>query len=500
MGNITSTSKKNTFDDFYHIIDYIATYYILTMDFKSLSKLTEKEYCDKLVVLTGDIIDRYFTDLQVQYLAQRIKDGNEVNMMSTDNVKFINKDNLEDYDVSNDAQKSIKKKRVCIGIAKFYVKIAHIFSAIIMTINPVYTYKDTNGETRKVSLLEKDKIPKGADRKLFKLNICDNRIRALKKGESIDEVTGDVTMQPKICEMNLDKSGETKTLEDEPGIPELMRLYLDDKYDYSTGSFTGMSDQTERQFRKDLRLFYNVFTGNDDMPDTIQKFSDIKLRNYGKMEGCQSSDAQFKAKYVINKQDELFVKYANNIKKMIHNASNNQNKLLEVINELFTYVVDPYTSKRVIRINPKLTDELLQKSVEKTRRYIINLYINCEKDYAEGVRLFEAIVESKIIETTQQQISKLKEESHNLLKQQEMVKKSDVDLPKIPDKPLEPAIKKPMLEPAIKPEEPAIKPEEPVIKPPEEPAIKPPEPPIVEPAMEAPKKQEPEQKEVKFNM
>ena len=28
-------------------LDYIATYYILTMDFKSLSKLSEKEYCDK---------------------------------------------------------------------------------------------------------------------------------------------------------------------------------------------------------------------------------------------------------------------------------------------------------------------------------------------------------------------------------------------------------------------------------------------------------------------
>ena len=40
----------------YDIIDYIATYYILTMDFKSLSKLCEKEYCDKLVVLTSDII------------------------------------------------------------------------------------------------------------------------------------------------------------------------------------------------------------------------------------------------------------------------------------------------------------------------------------------------------------------------------------------------------------------------------------------------------------
>lgn len=44
MGNSTSSSQKpqQEFDNFYDIIDYIATYYILTMDFKSLSKLSRK--------------------------------------------------------------------------------------------------------------------------------------------------------------------------------------------------------------------------------------------------------------------------------------------------------------------------------------------------------------------------------------------------------------------------------------------------------------------------
>ena len=134
MGNFASSDKKTqkSFDNFYDIIDYIATDYILTMNFKSLSKLSEKEYCDKLVVLTSDIIDRYFTETQVEFLAQRIKDGVEVNTLKKENIRFINKDNLDDLDVSNDNQKSIRKKRVCIGIAKFYVKIAHIFSAIVI--------------------------------------------------------------------------------------------------------------------------------------------------------------------------------------------------------------------------------------------------------------------------------------------------------------------------------------------------------------------------------
>jgi hypothetical protein len=418
MGNSTSTnlnkSSENEFKNFYDIIDYIATYYILTMDFKSLSKLSEKSYCDKLVVLTSDIVERYFNDMEITYLAQRIKNGAEVNDLNKEKILFINRDNLEGLDISNDAQKTIKKKRVCIGIAKFYVKVAHIFAAIIMTINPVYTYKDATGQTVKTGLLEKDKIPKNVNRKLYKLNICDNRIRALKKGEITDN-TGNVTIQPKVCDMNVSKNGLDKTLADEPGITELMRLYLDDNYDYSNGNFTGMSDSTKKQFMKDLQLFYIAFTGNETMPPEITKFSDIKLRDYKKKSGCQGATPVLKTKYTLNQKDQLFINYAENTTKMIQTAADNQSKLLSVINELFTYVIDPYSGKKVIRINPKLNDELLQKSVEKTRRFIIDLYIKCETDYVNGIKLYEAIVESKILETTQKQIDNLKNEAKKII-------------------------------------------------------------------------------------
>ena len=419
MGNSPSSNSKNNsekeFNNFYNIIDFIATYYILTMDFKSLSKLSDKAYCDKLVVLTSDIIERYFTDVEITYLAQRVKDGQEVNDLSKEKVIFINKDKLESLDVSNDAKKSIKKKRVCIGIAKFYVKIAHIFAAIVMTINPVYTYKDATGQTVKSNLLEKDKIPKGTKKKLYKLNVCDNRIRALKRGELTDESTGNVTLQPKICDMNVTKNGLEKTLLDEPGIQELMKLYLDDNYDYSNGTFTGMSESTKKDFLKDLKMFYTAFTGNETMPPEITKFSDIKLRDFSKKSTCQGANPILKNKYTINKKEKLFVDYADNIRKMIQTAADNQSKLLAVINDLFTYVIDPYSGKKVIRVNPKLTDELLQKAIEKTRRFIVDLYINCENDYVNGVKLYEAIVEAKILETTEKQIKTLELEAKKII-------------------------------------------------------------------------------------
>ena len=434
MGNTNSSNSSNSnksaekdFDNFYDIIDYIATYYILTMDFKSLSKLCEKEYCDKLVVITSDIIKRYFNDMEVTYLEQRVKNGVEINNLSKENVIYVNKYQLETLDISNDAQKNLKKKRVCIGIAKFYIKIAHIFSAIVMTINPVYTYKDSSGQTVKTGLMEKDKIPKNSNRKLYKLNICDNRIRALKKGEVIDDVNSTVTMQPKICDMNVNKDGTAKSLNDEPGIPELMALYLDDKYDYSNGTFTGMSDDTKKQFQKDLKNFYTTFTGNDVMPPEVTKFSDIKLKDFNSLKGCQGNMPTLKNKYTISKNDKLFTDYAKNTQNMIQTAATNQSKLLEVINELFTYVIDPYNGKQKIRVNPKLTDESLQKSVEKTRKLIIELYVECEMGYVRGIKLYEAIVEAKILETTQNQIKALNKEASKIIDETTKV----VDKPKI---------------------------------------------------------------------
>lgn len=428
--NSKSKEEKKDFENFYQIIDYIATYYILTMDFQSLSKLSQKEYCDQLVILTSDIIQQYFNDVEITYLAQRVKEGMEVNELNKEKIVFLNKDQLTNLDIQNDAQKSIKKKRVCMGIAKFYIKIAHVFAAIVTTINPIYVYKDSYGNTIKKGLLEKDKIPKNIPRKIYKLNICDERIHSLmdktdpKETNNANNANNSnntnkniAYLQPKLCTMNVKKDGSVKNLAEEPGIPELMQLYLDDQYDYSTGIFTGMSPQTETQFKQDLKTFYTAFTGNTNMPPEITKFSDIKLRDYHSRNGCIGSDPLFKKTYNIDKNSPLFIQYANNLKTMIQSATNKQKELLSIINELFSFVIDPYSGKKKIRVNPKLTEASLQKIVEISRKVILELYVKCETDYVNGIKLYEAIVESKILESTKNQINNLQKESEKLLEQ-----------------------------------------------------------------------------------
>ena len=120
-----------------------------------MENLKDPKYCDKLIVVTSDVLNKYLTKMDVQYLAQKVKQGVEVNEMTSDGLLYLRQDSLPKIDVKN----AVTKKRMCIGIAKYYVKVAHLFSAIVSTINPTYTYKDEFGTRKEVPFSEKNRIP-----------------------------------------------------------------------------------------------------------------------------------------------------------------------------------------------------------------------------------------------------------------------------------------------------------------------------------------------------
>jgi hypothetical protein len=443
-------------------LDFIATYYILTMNFQSLRQLHEKKYCEELVILTSDIINKYFNDLEVAQLAQRVDSGSQ-------KLVYFKKADIDSLNIPD----SETKKIYCNEIAKFYIKIAHVFAAIVTTINPEYVYKDTFGNVVKKPLIKKDTIPSDVDFTVSKINLCSERIDALKgKGiiddkmsipnlektatttatassiveedngyehvdkngdehgdvdkiedeDTVEEIVeeeqsgGDsneqITIHPEICSVNLDRNGETNYLNEEPGINELIELYFDGDYDYKTGKFLGMTPKTEKKFQEDLKRFYSAFTDNHEMPADIKKFGDIKLRDYSKKSFCKTGkSASVQGSY----KDELFIKYADNLKTMIQSVNNKQIELLAIINKIFVYVLDPVTKKDVIRINPDLNEEGLQEIVEQTRTLIVELYLKCEEDFVEGVKIYEAIVESQIFDTTQKHIDQLEKEKEKLI-------------------------------------------------------------------------------------
>ena len=358
MGNHPSLNGMDSSSEYveslFEKLDYIASHYILTMDFDNLKKLYSKEYCNKLVLITGDIFDKHLTDLDVQ--------------------QFF-KDRLS-------LRENVGKLSMCREIAVFYIKIAHLFAAIVTTINPEYVYTSHSGKLVKQSLSEKTR-----GSKVLRTNLCEKRIDALKHAATKKD--------PPFCYFNLD--GKVLTLEDEPGIPELMHLYFDDDFDYRTGKFSAMSEDAKEQFIKDLHEFYKEFTGNKTVPSTITKFSDIKLKNYSKM--CKQQNGS-------TKSDSL-LEYANNLKQMISSSKEKQEQLLKIINKIFVSVGDE-NNKQFIRIHPGLTQKEVQDLIEEARSLIVELYLKCELDFTKGIQLYEAAVEARIFQTTQMQIGNLK--------------------------------------------------------------------------------------------
>lgn len=380
MGNQPSYNKINdTSNSFGDIIDYIASNYIITMNFKNLQKMYDKDYCNKLIILTKDIIKNNFNELEISNINKRI--NKSASAAAKEDIAFRFDDN------ENPQQQPINKEEMCQEIAKFYILIAHLFSAIMLTVNPVYSYTDETNNTLYFNLFEKDKIPKHADVSISNLNICSNRINQLTNHTKFDELNKDIEVAPDICN-NINNKNGMKTLADEPGIPELKDLYFDSDYDYLTGKFNSMSHQTKEKYKNDLKRFYTEFTGNADLPDNINDFNDIKLKDYNKDEKCLNGTYL----NTYKGSDELFQIYANNIKTMIQKTNIKQEELLGIINNIFTYSIDKDTGKKIIKIHPELNIEKLNTLIKMTREIIIELYINCEKDFVRGIEIYEAII------------------------------------------------------------------------------------------------------------
>lgn len=504
------------------IIDSIATKYILTQDFEDLLKLDDVNYCNKLVILTSKIIGDRLNNIEIQYLDQRIKDGIEINTMNKDNIMYLKKDTLNKLDIQN----SVKKKRVCIGIAKFYIKIAHLFSAIVSIMSPEYEFTTNSTKSRipymKKGLLSQEEKSKAKlsrnglcyrriqsiiEKQLedtdveLKINVCDlNRLNKQSQNTNITpqttfqpvtttipaqeeqntNITPQTTFQPVTTtqtqediqqqEQNTDISYSTfqpvttttqaqediqqeenkdisystfkpvtqiytdvsqniyggtieenkgnveyptMTLVDEPGIPELYKLYMD-KFDYNKSKFIGITDETMKQYKKDLYKFYVAFTGNKVMPDNIQKFSDIKLKDYHNNPSCKK-DMPFNKSYKINKNSRTYKNYGKQLSLMLSKMNMNYDKLINILNEVFVYRIEPITKNKEITLHPGLTYKKLDSLIVNSREIIVDLYIGCELDYTNILDSFETIIEEQIRKNTNAKIENIQKQAQEIL-------------------------------------------------------------------------------------
>ena len=470
MGNNSSTIKnknKETIVNFKELnynnteflakLNEIATDYILGQNFQDMVRLTNSKYCDDLVIITSKILKKSFFSNQIQVIYNKISEG------SIEHSSYI-------Y-----ANTSITKEqtgKLCIEIAKYYVKIAHLFAAIITTLNPVFSWRSSASSSRAIlsphipnpkanddkqeaqgvqglqgvedlvsnieqtTLQDKQYISEMAkDVKIEKLNFCNSRISDLMDMDELTDLinhdsivngqhsVSEIKIKTKLCSSNLnntvnadidDSIHRTKTVYDLPGFAELSRLY-NDKYNSSKGRFDKMSTKSKEEKKRNVDLLYTLFTGNTNPPKDINSFRDIPIHSFSDTQDCSAPDSMLNKTYVGTTKDKLFVDYVEQVKRMIYDSNMIRNSLLEVIDKIFiSNTVEQGETRETGQgdkmkyiIDPNLTYEELNNLITETRKIILKLYVNCEKNFIYTLKILQAIIEAQIFETSQRQIREL---------------------------------------------------------------------------------------------
>ena len=89
---------------------------------------------------------------------------------------------------------------MCTGIARYYIKVAHLFAAINKTVNPMISWKTVDGRKQLTPVMNKADVPKGVKTTLSKLNFCTQRIAAIKPIHNTDQ---NILIKAKNCNMNI---------------------------------------------------------------------------------------------------------------------------------------------------------------------------------------------------------------------------------------------------------------------------------------------------------
>lgn len=485
MGNSSSSSLLNTLTEKNELtkkIDYIASKYILNQTFNDMNNLTDTGKCNEFVVLTSKLIKNNLNNLEQKELVARVENKpqeeaerdikpqpikNDIpksinNLRDDANANAINADinanaiNINEIKKKEDQpdffaqqggdENDNSTNEDCIKIAKFYVKIAHLYAAIMKTINPIIFTTDRNGKINQYDLSTKDSIPSDEEIKNVKNNnFCSKRLDALMQKNNINivnEKNKTLTITPKICSMNYDENKKTqqqfyvdksiikggemqaqvqqaqikqapaqvqqapaqvqqqKIIDNssEIGIPELIELYYD-TIDKETGKPT-MSQKMKEEYAKDVDTFYKAFTGKDNVVENgikkITRFDQIPMRDFHSNPDCKP-DGIYTKTYEGPLSNNLFMKYAEHFIKMVKRIDTTEQKLLVILNKIFMYTKQDGTTIEKITIRPELKDDdNFQSLINTTRKLIVELYIGCESDYLDGIKLIEGIISSKL--------------------------------------------------------------------------------------------------------
>ena len=513
MGNQISNIRENQ-DNLFDKVDKIAAKYITELDIDTLKDLIKPETCNKFEIITEKIFKEKVNFRELQLIQRRKDEGNNAKIENA-KVTHIFKD-----DSSLSAKQKFDKKRLCESLALFYVRIAHVYSCIAHTINPIYREKGTKNEFNLYELYgigsekQLDEKKEYVSDKYY--GFCDKRIQTLmnllpkpedsgmeppsgggdviinndgdsKKDaneesvvESVDDLSkvsleekdgnnssvqgndgSDVASTTDISESTPEPTSESTPEPTEPtpepttpepttpeptntdpetlaalsavpietkqevtitestiekptlcgetyvnlgqydkGFAELDELFKgkidasarksssenmnenDPKSHYeATYTFPDKDTEGYKDYQKVLTNFYTTYTGESSLPEdgSVKTFSDIKIADYDKKILCDGNNIDLDNNNASN--------LATIIKDMLVKSNEKYGILTGVLKEIFSM------NDNNIQINPNLNSKKLEEQVKKTRETIVELYIDCEKNYKAFLEQYNKLKE-----------------------------------------------------------------------------------------------------------
>jgi len=321
-------------------------------------KLLSRAHCDELIIMTEAIFHKYFTMDQIHYINREISDkpiDKNVYVLDTNSIRKLDERNPD------------VKKAMCKLVASFYIKIAHMFSAVFCTLNPeLDNLKSTIKQDKKKYKLSRENP-----------NFCTRRISNMKKANThIDAPASQTICQPLEHGNNTIKH---KYLE------EFVQLYPKP----TTLDEPNIEKQGANQFKKrmtDCKNEGKPLTYNEaEKASTESNFESIRFKDYCSKIKCERLD---KLNVCFKKEQKTLDKeYINHLILTEKRYLKNRSILLGYIDKLFTREKTEY----VIRssLNHKIIDEIMIS----LRKAIAKCYFDCEEDYQKGLLLYEAKLE-----------------------------------------------------------------------------------------------------------
>ena len=418
MGNSLSNNINKDNDsngNLLKTIDDIASDYIFKQNIVDMLRFSDSQYRENFVILTCRILDKKLSNLNIDALKSRILDNKQVNRETKygEIVYFSEHEKMKSL-LTNEND----KKKALLIISKFYVKILTLFSSIVSVVDPQYIYTDENGEDNFFYLKDFDDL-KMVDTTTNKLKVyhLENPLSLVKrrlfilknKMDQQDDNSEYIVLNPgeELCSMNIPESNDGLfKLSNEIGIKELDSLYFD-IYNEETSKWSGRSKEMQDQYKKDVTLFYQIFTGKKNKPSKVTSFEDIELLDFHNLRRCKNND--YFEDLLVSKNDVLFQKYLTKIEEIQQGTSSYKKQLLYILKSIFQKKEsqDGENDEIEYTIHPDLNMETLLEKQKQIKNCIVQMYSSCEKNFIEALLIYEKMYDNRYGELVDAQVNNI---------------------------------------------------------------------------------------------